>query len=67
MKYMYVCEDWNLFHVDEVEVINEDFFSNGAIATIKRGSGILPVPRKYLFDTYEEAYQFGLEHMPKIS
>lgn len=65
MKYMYVWDDWSLFHVEEVEVINEDFFSNGKTAVIKRGSGSMPVPRKYLFDTYEEAYQFGLTNVPK--
>lgn len=65
MKFLYQWDDWGLFHVEEVEVIDEDLHSNGKMVVIKRGSGSMPVPRKYLFDTYGEAYQFGLENTPK--
>lgn len=70
MKYLYQWDDWNLFHVEEVEVINEDVFDtpSNELALVKtRNSRKILTPRKYIFDTYDEAYQFGLEHMPKIS
>lgn len=70
MKFLYIWDDWNLFHVEEVEVLKADFYyedyPNEKCAAIKRGLGFAVVLQKYLFDTYEKAYQFGLDHTPKI-
>ena len=70
MKYLYQWDDWNLFHVEEVNVVDEDVFDTPMqeLALVKtRNSRTILAPRKHLFDTYEEAYQFGLEHTPSIS
>ena len=68
MKFLYVWDDWSLFHVEEVEVLATDVHDErypGTFTLIKSGSKSTLVSAKQLFDTYEEAYQYGLTNVPK--
>ena len=74
IKYMYYWMDWGLFEVKEVEVVEENYNyykdskEEYSLVKVKWNSGkiisSIPCPKKYLFDTYEEAYAFGVEECP---
>ena len=74
IKYMYYWMDWGLFEIKEVEIIQENYTfykdpkENYSLVKVKWNNGkvvsSLPCPKKYLFDTYEEAYAFGLQECP---
>ena len=75
-KYMYVWCDWGLFDVKEVEVLEENYswykdskneYSLVRVrfsTTSKEFSTSMPCLKNHLFDTYDEAYSFGLKDCP---
>ena len=62
IKYMYQWMAWGLFDVKEVEVLQSD--DENCLVRFKKGLKPFIYPKKYLFDTYEEAYAFGKEDCP---
>lgn len=70
MKYTYVYDDWNLFHVEEVEVVRSVLMDEYPLpveryAVIKDGEQTKYVPERLVFDTYAEAYQYGAAQIVK--
>ena len=69
MKFLYQWDDWGLFHVEEVEVIEtnvrDERYPSETFAAVKCGPKSNLVLQKHIFDTYGEAYRFGLENTPK--
>ena len=73
IKYMYNWMDWGLFDVEEVEVLQEDYEwykypqEKFSLVKFKNRPGFtkpFPCQKKHLFNTYEEAYAFGLKDCP---
>ena len=73
IKYLYVWQDWGIYSVYAVEVVKEDYhdphYPNEKLSLIlssRFNNGRKPtmVPRKILFDTYDEADDYGHKNTP---
>ena len=69
-KFLYQWKDWGLFDVVEVEVVMDEYYSYNkstsalSLVKVKNAPGCavaFPCEKKYLFDTYDEAYAFGVK------
>ena len=73
IKYLYDWQDWGLYSVFAVEVVEEDHqdprYPNEKLSLVlspRINGGRKPaiVPRKHLFDTYDEADDYGHKNTP---
>lgn len=74
MKYLYDWQDWGIFEVRKVEVLESGIkdrrypieeFSIVSIKDERSGNRRSMVLSKYIFDTYDEAYSYGIENCPR--
>ena len=72
-KYLYSWHDWGIYAVYPVEVVQEDYrlpnYPDEELALVRSprlndGNRPAAVPKKNLFDTYEEADAYGRENTP---
>ena len=71
-KWLYAWHDWGIYAVDEVEVLEEGLIepkhpnSKFAIVILEKGTIFrrLKVDMKNIFDTKEEADEYGRENCP---
>lgn len=73
MKYLYVWQDWGLFRVDEVEVLETGIrnercpgvtFARVLSPRINDGKRPALVNQDHIFDSYQLAKAFGLKNTP---
>lgn len=73
MKYLYCWDDWGLFHVSVVRVIennlkdyryHNELFARVMIQGTEGREYPAIIQQKHLFDTFEEAYEYGLKETP---
>lgn len=74
IKYLYSWHDWGLYEVHPVEVVQEDYRHPNHLdvelalvrspGTNEENKPPAIVPKKNLFNTYEEADAYGRENTP---
>ena len=74
IKYLYSWQDWGLYTIYAVEVVQEDYrhpnYPDTELALVRspgpnnENKPATIVPKKNLFDTYEEADAYGRENTP---